>query len=192
MPQPTDASPTPHDVDVLVVGAGISGLVIPRAFLARQGSLRTDREHARARQVDLRQFAAGRISRRAARLRRGAPCPGALSAGRRRPPPGGAWLLRALPRHRGGAAGGLSGEPVDRESMDPRLLRRLHNPGGWTSRGPWLREPVGRIHWAGSETATRWIGFMDGAVSAGQRAAREVLARLGEESPTKTRQEVMA
>src|SRR4051794_31479774 len=51
-------------------------------------------------------------------------------------------------------------------------------PGGWTSHGRSLRAPVGRIHWAGSETATRWIGFMDGAVSAGERAARATLAQL--------------
>jgi monoamine oxidase len=65
-------------------------------------------------------------------------------------------------------------------------------PGGWTSHGSALREPVGRIHWAGSETATRWIGFMDGAVSAGRRAAAEVLARLGEERLLASGQEVMA
>ncbi|QZH69493.1 flavin monoamine oxidase family protein [Mycolicibacterium farcinogenes] len=47
-------------------------------------------------------------------------------------------------------------------------------PGGLTSHGPSLRRPIGRIHWAGAETATRWIGFMDGAVSAGERAANDV------------------
>lgn len=41
-----------------------------------------------------------------------------------------------------------------------------------------LRAPVGRIHVAGSETATRWPSYMDGAVEAGERAAAEVLARL--------------
>jgi len=51
-------------------------------------------------------------------------------------------------------------------------------PGVLTSYGPALREPVGRIHWAGTETATYWNGYMDGAVSAGLRAAREVLERL--------------
>jgi monoamine oxidase len=61
-------------------------------------------------------------------------------------------------------------------------------PGGWTSHGAALRQPVGRIHWAGSETATRWIGFMDGAVSAGQRAAREILARRAEETQVPTLQ----
>jgi monoamine oxidase len=35
-----------------------------------------------------------------------------------------------------------------------------------------------RIHWAGTETATVWTGFMNGAVQAGTRAANEVLKRL--------------
>jgi monoamine oxidase len=39
-----------------------------------------------------------------------------------------------------------------------------------------LREPVGRIHWAGTETAIEWTGFMEGAVQSGERAAAEVLA----------------
>jgi monoamine oxidase len=51
-------------------------------------------------------------------------------------------------------------------------------PGLLTTYGSALREPVGRIHWAGTETATYWNGYMDGAVSAGLRAAREVLELL--------------
>ncbi len=47
-------------------------------------------------------------------------------------------------------------------------------PGALTATGPALREPVGRIHWAGTETATAWIGYMEGAVDSGIRAAREV------------------
>ena len=35
-----------------------------------------------------------------------------------------------------------------------------------------------RVHWAGTETATEWRGFMNGAVQAGQRAANEVLDGL--------------
>jgi len=49
-------------------------------------------------------------------------------------------------------------------------------PGVWTSYPNALRTPVGRIHWAGTETATRWWGYMDGAVRSGERAAEEVLA----------------
>jgi monoamine oxidase len=48
------------------------------------------------------------------------------------------------------------------------------------SLGEALREPVGRIHWAGTETALRWNGYMDGAVESGERAAGEVLVALGE------------
>ncbi|HEX2088339.1 MAG TPA: FAD-dependent oxidoreductase, partial [Actinomycetota bacterium] len=51
-------------------------------------------------------------------------------------------------------------------------------PGAWTQFGPALREPVGRIHWAGTETAIRWCGYMDGAIESGHRAADEVIATL--------------
>ena len=56
-------------------------------------------------------------------------------------------------------------------------------PTGWTAPGvlsdygPAIRRPAGRVHWAGTETATYWNGYMDGAVRSGERAAREVLAR---------------
>jgi monoamine oxidase len=49
-------------------------------------------------------------------------------------------------------------------------------PGGWTAYGSALRAPCGRVHWAGSETAEIWCGYMDGAVRSGRRAAGEVLA----------------
>ncbi|HEU4427407.1 MAG TPA: flavin monoamine oxidase family protein [Myxococcota bacterium] len=52
-------------------------------------------------------------------------------------------------------------------------------PGVLTQYGPVLREPVGRLHWAGTETATLSHGSIDGAVLSGQRAAAEVLALLG-------------
>jgi monoamine oxidase len=51
-------------------------------------------------------------------------------------------------------------------------------PGVMTEYGPALRRPCGRIHWAGTETATTWTGYMDGAVQSGERAAAEVLAEL--------------
>jgi len=52
------------------------------------------------------------------------------------------------------------------------------SPGALTALGPALREPVGPLHWAGTETATRWCGYLDGALSAGIRAADEVLRAL--------------
>ena len=68
--------------------------------------------------------------------------------------------------------------PTGRRELDARL------PGG--DRGSRdadrvrarLREPVGRIHWAGTETSTFWNGYMDGAVRSGERAANEVLAQV--------------
>jgi monoamine oxidase len=50
--------------------------------------------------------------------------------------------------------------------------------GAFTSFGRALREPTGRIHWAGTETAMRWQGYLDGAVESGHRAAEEVTAAL--------------
>jgi monoamine oxidase len=49
---------------------------------------------------------------------------------------------------------------------------------------PALTEPVGRIYWAGAETASEWNGYMDGAVESGERVAREVLSDLaGDDLP---------
>ncbi len=58
--------------------------------------------------------------------------------------------------------------------------------GGYTSipgigvfcrAGGALREPHGRIHFAGTETSDTWPGYIDGAVRSGERAAAEILKR---------------
>jgi monoamine oxidase len=54
----------------------------------------------------------------------------------------------------------------------------LFTPGLLTGCGEALRRPVGAVHWAGTETATRWCGYIDGALPSGERAADEVLAAL--------------
>jgi monoamine oxidase len=51
-------------------------------------------------------------------------------------------------------------------------------PGVISEYGPHIARPVGRIHWAGTDTATYWHGYMDGAVRSGYRAAAEVRAKL--------------
>ncbi len=51
-------------------------------------------------------------------------------------------------------------------------------PGVWTTFGKALRVPVETVHWAGTETATEWMGYIDGAVQSGERAAREILQAL--------------
>ena len=50
--------------------------------------------------------------------------------------------------------------------------------GGWLDYGPYLREPIGSLHWAGTETATVWNGYIEGALQSGERAAQEVLASI--------------
>ncbi len=50
--------------------------------------------------------------------------------------------------------------------------------GHWLTLGPSLREPVGPLHWASSERATMWTGYVEGALESGERAAKEVLATL--------------
>jgi monoamine oxidase len=52
----------------------------------------------------------------------------------------------------------------------------LMGPGTLGRYGHALRRPEGRVHWAGTDTATVWNGYMDGAIEAGERAADEVLA----------------
>jgi monoamine oxidase len=49
-------------------------------------------------------------------------------------------------------------------------------PGALTSAAASLREPLGCLHFAGTETATEWTGYMEGAVQSGERAAAEILA----------------
>jgi monoamine oxidase len=51
-------------------------------------------------------------------------------------------------------------------------------PCGWLHFGAALTRPIGPIKWASTETAVAWSGYMEGAVEAGTRAAREVLDAL--------------
>jgi monoamine oxidase len=51
-------------------------------------------------------------------------------------------------------------------------------PGVMTQYGKALREPIGPIHWAGTETSDVWCGYMDGAIRSGERAAEEVKSAM--------------
>lgn len=79
------------------------------------------------------------------------------------------------------AFGDRAAEPIDwREKLwtDDQFCRggyaAYFPPGVLTSVGDQLRRPIGRIHWAGTETATEWFGFVEGAIRSGERAADEV------------------
>lgn len=57
-------------------------------------------------------------------------------------------------------------------------------PGVWTSYGPAMAKPIGRIHWAGSDISPLWNGYMEGALYTGEVAAAEVLAQLSDAKVT--------
>jgi monoamine oxidase len=71
---------------------------------------------------------------------------------------------------------------VDGEWSDRQWTRGCYNanhgPHVWTKYGPALTVPIGAIHWASTDTATYWSAYMEGAVEAGERAAREVIDSL--------------
>lgn len=55
-------------------------------------------------------------------------------------------------------------------------------PGVLTSFGHALLQPIESLHWAGTETATEWRLFMEGAVQSGHRAANEVTSLIRKKS----------
>jgi monoamine oxidase len=73
-------------------------------------------------------------------------------------------------------------EFVERDWMAEEFTRGCYGahftPGVWTHYGHALREPVGRVHWAGAECSPVWNGYMEGAVRSGEDAASAVLHQL--------------
>lgn len=90
-----------------------------------------------------------------------------------------------------GLARGLgprAGKPVDfveQNWLDEEFTRGCYHgfapPGVYTVYGPALRAPIGRIHWAGTETGVHQMGSMGGAIDSGRRVARELLARAADD-----------
>ena len=76
---------------------------------------------------------------------------------------------------------------VDGEWADRQWTRGCYNancgPLVWTAYGSALSAPIGAIHWAGTDTATHWSAYMEGAVEAGERAARAVIDELAGARP---------
>jgi monoamine oxidase len=101
----------------------------------------------------------------------------ALQADQRR-----AQVLQQLVAYTGDPQAGTPVDYIEQDWTKERWTRGCPvahaAPGVLTKYGPWLRRRVGRLHFAGTETADYWLGYMDGAVRAGDRAARDVLAAL--------------
>lgn len=54
----------------------------------------------------------------------------------------------------------------------------MSKPGVVTKARVDFTHPFGRVHWAGTETASRWNGYLEGAVRSGERAADAVMRSL--------------
>ncbi|XP_022707203.1 amine oxidase [flavin-containing]-like [Varroa jacobsoni] len=63
----------------------------------------------------------------------------------------------------------------------------LMPPGVLTTFKSVLSDPIGQIHYAGSDTATEWLGFMSGAIMAGERAAKEIIISEGANNTLSTK-----
>lgn len=92
-----------------------------------------------------------------------------------------AELTKVLVRYFGEGAARVTGYVEKDWATDPWSTGCITPlpPGLLSQAGAALREPVGRVHWAGTETSDIWGGFMDGAVRSGERAAAEVVQALG-------------
>ncbi len=64
--------------------------------------------------------------------------------------------------------------------LDPYSLGTwcILRPGQMTKSLAALREPEGRVHFAGGDIALGWRGFIDGAIESGNEVAHRVIARL--------------
>lgn len=91
-------------------------------------------------------------------------------------------VLGCFERYFGPEARNGARDYLDKSWADERWTRGCYAayapPGLLTGHREAIREPVGRLHWAGTETATVWNGYMDGAIESGLRAAAEVLGAL--------------
>lgn len=71
----------------------------------------------------------------------------------------------------GGPTAVLPPAPNDEEQAAPQVQP------AWYA----LRQPDGKIYWAGTEEATEWCGYMDGAIQSGIRAVGDLLQTLSTE-----------
>ena len=161
------------------MGAVIKCLAVyDEPFWRARGAQRRGRQRRRPGHDDVRQLATGRLAGGPGRLPGGSLGTRARS---RRSRERRTAVLGALARVFGPRAAPPE-RYLDKSWADEEWSRGCYvgftPPGVLTAFGPALRDPIGPIHWAGTETATVWNGYMDGAIQSGERAAREALAAL--------------
>ena len=96
-------------------------------------------------------------------------------------------LLRQLGRYFGPRAE-KPYEVIEQNWMAEQYTRGCYHgyapPGLYTEYGPALKEPIGRIHWAGAETVPVEYGSMSGAIYSGRRVAAEIVGQESTKSAT--------
>jgi len=98
------------------------------------------------------------------------------------PPADALWALGEIEHVFAGTRAAYSGRAYeDHWALDPWVkgAYSYYRVGQAASYGRIARAPEGRLMFAGEHTSIANIGFLDGAVETGERAAREVLARIG-------------
>lgn len=97
-----------------------------------------------------------------------------------------ALVLRELQRFFGPQAG-KPYDLIEQNWMAEQYTRGCYHayapPGLYTQYGPALKEPIGRIHWAGAESVPHEFGSMSGAIYSGRRVATEIIGRDTGEKP---------
>jgi monoamine oxidase len=95
-------------------------------------------------------------------------------------------VLRQLTKYFGPRAG-RPYDFIEQNWMGEPFTRGCYHaycpPGVYTLYGPILKEPIGRIHWAGAETVPLEFGSMSGAIHSGRRVASEIVALDAGERP---------
>lgn len=112
--------------------------------------------------------------------------PSAREMGRLTPPERRERVLRELVRFFGPRAG-RPYDLIEKNWLAEQYTRGCYHgyapPGLYTEYGPALKEPIGRIHWAGAESVPVEYGSMSGAIHSGRRVAAEIVARDTGEDP---------
>ncbi len=174
--------PTPPQAPAAQHGHGPADEVrrgLRDAVLARRRAQRLRRQRQRRRPRRLRQLPQGRRPRCAAGLRR------RLHLAQVRPDARGpapqAPCSKGSPRCSASRPCTRSSTPSrtgPRSGGAPAVRPPSTRPASLSKYGSAIRQPFGRVHWAGTETSTYWTGYMDGAVRSGERAGHEVVEKL--------------